>query len=90
MTTLDLITREDLEAFKKELFEKLEKFNINNKSYKEKQWLRSSEVRKLLKISAGTLQNLRIKGVLKYEKLGGIFYYAHSDIEQLLGEIGRS
>ncbi|MFN0257726.1 helix-turn-helix domain-containing protein [Pedobacter ureilyticus] len=90
MTTLDLITREDLEAFKKELFEKLEKLNINNESYKEKQWLRSSEVRKLLKISAGTLQNLRIKGVLKYEKLGGIFYYAHSDIEQLLGEIGRS
>ncbi|WP_461790491.1 helix-turn-helix domain-containing protein [Pedobacter sp.] len=90
MTILDLITREDLEAFKKELFEKLEKLNINNASYNEKQWLRSSEVRKLLKISAGTLQNLRIKGVLKYEKLGGIFYYAHSDIEQLLGEIGRS
>ncbi|MNK18102.1 hypothetical protein D3C87_363000 [compost metagenome] len=90
MTTLDLITREDLEAFKKELFEKLEKLNINNESYNEKKWLRSSEVRKLLKISAGTLQNLRIKGVLKYEKLGGIFYYAHSDIEQLLGEIGRS
>ncbi len=90
MTTLDLITREDLEAFKKELFEKLEKLNVNNGSYNEKQWLRSSEVRKLLKISAGTLQNLRIKGVLKYEKLGGIFYYAHSDIQQLLGEIGRS
>ena len=90
MTTLDLITKEDLDAFKKELFEKLDKLNINNEQYQEKKWLRSSEVRKLLKISAGTLQNLRIKGVLKYEKLGGIFYYGHSDIEQLLGEIGRS
>jgi len=90
MTTLDLITKEDLEAFKKELFEKLEKLNTNNEQHNAKQWLRSSEVRKLLKISAGTLQNLRIKGVVKYEKLGGIFYYAHSDIEQLLGEIGRS
>ena len=90
MTTLDLITKGDLEAFKKELFEKLEELNINNEGYHDKKWLRSSEVRKLLKISAGTLQNLRIKGVLKYEKLGGIVYYAHSDIEQLLGEIGRS
>ena len=89
MTTLDLITKEDLDAFKKELFEKLEKLNINNEHNNGKKWLRSSEVRKLLKISAGTLQNLRIKGVLKYEKLGGIFYYAQSDIEQLLGEIGR-
>ncbi|WP_262710543.1 hypothetical protein [Pedobacter xixiisoli] len=42
MTTLDLITREDLEAFKKEIFEKLEKLNINNESYNEKKWLRSS------------------------------------------------
>ncbi|RZM24340.1 MAG: DNA-binding protein [Pedobacter sp.] len=55
-----------------------------------KQFLRSSEVRKMLKISSGTLQNLRIKGILPYEKIGGIFYYAHADIEQLLGEIGNS
>lgn len=90
MTTLDLITREDLDAFKRELYDKLDQLNITNEQSLEKKWLRSSEVRKLLKISAGTLQNLRIKGVLKYEKLGGIFYYAQSEIEQLLGEIGRS
>lgn len=90
MTTLDLITREDLDAFKRELYDRLDQLNITNEQSLEKKWLRSSEVRKLLKISAGTLQNLRIKGVLKYEKLGGIFYYAQSEIEQLLGEIGRS
>ncbi|MFP5082149.1 helix-turn-helix domain-containing protein, partial [Pedobacter sp. JCM 36344] len=55
-----------------------------------KQWLRSSEVRKLLKISSGTLQNIRIKGILPYEKIGGILYYAYADIVQLLGEIGHS
>jgi hypothetical protein len=90
MTTLDLITKEDLDSFKKELFEKLEKLNVNTQHYQEKKWLRSSEVRKLLKISSGTLQNLRIKGVLPYEKIGGIFYYAYADINQLMGEIGNS
>ena len=53
-------------------------------------WLRSAEVRKLLKISPGTLQNLRIKGTLPYEKIGGTFYYAYADIVQLMGEIGNS
>jgi hypothetical protein len=42
----------------------------------------------MLKISSGTLQNLRIKGLLRYEKVGGIFYYAYADIVQLMGEIG--
>ena len=48
------------------------------------QWLKSSEVRKLLKISPGTLQNLRINGTLTYTKVGGIMYYDNSDIEKLL------
>jgi hypothetical protein len=39
------------------------------------QWLKSSEVRKLLKISSGTLQNLRINGTLNFYKIGGILYY---------------
>ncbi len=86
---IEILTKEELQNFKKELIAEI-KLAIKVDEPTHKQWLRSSEVRKLLKISAGTLQNLRIKGVLKYEKLGGIFYYAHSDIVQLLGEIGNS
>lgn len=86
---IEILTKEELQQFKTELIAEI-KQAIRPDEPIHKEWLRSSEVRKLLKISAGTLQNLRIKGVLKYEKLGGIFYYAHSDIEQLLGEIGRS
>jgi hypothetical protein len=40
-----------------------------------KEGLKSSDVRKMLGISHGTLQNLRIKGVLPYQKLGGIMFY---------------
>ena len=48
------------------------------------QWLKSSEVRKLLKISPGTLQNLRINGTLKYKRIGGIIYYKYEDIIKML------
>ena len=48
------------------------------------QWLKSSEVRKLLKISAGTLQNLRINGTLHFKRIGGIIYYKYDDIKKML------
>ena len=48
------------------------------------QWLKSSEVRKLLKISPGTLQNLRINGTLNYKRIGGIIFYKYNDIQKML------
>ncbi len=48
------------------------------------QWLKSSEVRKLLKISPGTLQNLRINGTLNFNRIGGILYYKYDDLKKLM------
>ena len=48
------------------------------------QWLKSSEVRKLLKISPGTLQNLRINGTLNYNRIGGSLYYKYEDLKKLM------
>ena len=50
------------------------------------QWLKSSEVRKLLKISSGTLQNLRINGTLNFSRIGGILYYKYEDLKKLLNK----
>jgi len=86
---IEIFTEEELLKFKSELIREI-KLAIKSDDGQTKQWLRSSEVRKLLKISSGTLQNLRIKGFLPYEKVGGIFYYAYADIVQLMGEIGNS
>ena len=86
---IEILTKEELLKFKTELIQEI-KQAIKLEDVQPKQWLRSSEVRDLLKISSGTLQNLRIKGILRYEKVGGIFYYAYTDIVQLLGEIGNS
>jgi hypothetical protein len=80
---IEVITREDLNEFRTLLLSDLNTlFNI--KPQQQKQWLKSNEVRKLLNISAGTLQNLRINGTISYTKIGGILYYDNSDLEKVL------
>jgi hypothetical protein len=80
---VEIITKEDLQTFRFQLLDDLKNI-LHTKPQKQKQWLKSSEVRKLLKISPGTLQNLRINGTLSFAKIGSIIYYNYEDIEALL------
>jgi hypothetical protein len=80
---VQIITIEDLNEFRNLLLNDLKEI-INSKPQQVKQWLKSNEVRKLLNISPGTLQNLRINGTLTFTKIGGIMYYNYSDIEKVL------
>lgn len=80
---VELITREDLKTFKNELLNEIKQI-VQPPQGQSKQWLKSSEVRKLLNISPGTLQNLRINGTLRYTKIGGMMYYILEDIQKLL------
>lgn len=80
---IDLVTREDLNEFRNLLLNDLKQF-IQPQSQEKNKWLKSYEVRKLLNISAGTLQNLRMNGTLVYTKIGGLMYYKYSDIEKVL------
>ena len=79
-----LITIGDLQDFKTELFRELTKILSNKNDHNEKQWLRSSEVRRMLGVSPGTLQNLRINGTLSFSRIGGIVFYKYEDIARLL------
>ena len=78
-----VITTDDLREFKMELLEDLKEI-LNNNSMKQKQWLKSTEVMEMLKISPGTLQNLRVNGTLPFTRIGGLIYYDSSEIEQVL------
>jgi hypothetical protein len=80
---VQIITIEDLNEFRSLLLNDLKEI-IQSKPQQSKQWLKSNEVRKLLNISPGTLQNLRINGTLSYTKIGGIMYYDNTDIDKLL------
>lgn len=79
-----IITTEDLMDFKLELLEEIKLLLQNHTGQTTKKWLKSPEVMKLLGVSPGTLQNLRINGTLPYTKVGGILYYDYKDIVSVL------
>jgi len=81
---IEVITREDLQEFRFQLLEDFKAILSNKQTAPQREWLKSFEVRRLLKISPGTLQNLRINGTLTYTKIGSIMFYSYQDIEKLL------
>lgn len=76
------VTKKDLLNFGNLLLNEFKA--LSDKTEQPAQWLKSSEVRKLLKISPGTLQTLRINGTLKYNRVGGTIYYKYDDIKRML------
>jgi len=80
----EIITTDDLREFKIELLEDFKRLLKEHGGQPSKKWLKSPEVRKLLGISPGTLQNLRINGTMPYTKIGGILYYDNEDIQKIL------
>ena len=81
--SVEIITKEDLQQFKSELLEDLLKV-IQPDRPQASPWLKSKDVRKLLNISPGTLQNLRMNGTLRFTQVGAIYYYRQEDIYKLL------
>ena len=81
---IEVITREDLQQFRTQLINDLKELLIPKEAKLVKPWLRNSEVKKLLNISANTIQRLRIAGKLPSSKVGGIHYYRYEDIEKLM------
>jgi hypothetical protein len=79
----EIITLDDLQKFRLQLLEDLREL-LQQPDHSQKQWLKSSEVRKMLSISHGTLQNLRIKNVIPYQKIGGLMFYKYDDIIKML------
>ena len=79
-----IITTEDLREFKMELLDGIKELLNNQTGNTSKRWLKSPEVRELLGISPGTLQNLRINGTLPYTKVGGIVYYDQEEIMEVM------
>ena len=81
----DFITSDDLHQFKIELINDLRVLLTEiNGNAQQKQWLKSSEVRKLLQISPGTLQNLRVNGTLSFTKIGGTIFYNWDEINKII------
>lgn len=83
--TLDqIVTIEDLQRTKDELLSELKKILASQEQPQGKKWLRSTEVKELLKISTGKLFSLRKHGQLPYTQIGGLIYYSMDDIKNML------
>jgi helix-turn-helix protein len=79
-----LVTLGDLQEFKDDLLNSIKTIIQNNAPQPVKKWLKSYEVKKLLNISTGTLQNLRANGTLPHTKIGGLIYYDTDELNKLL------
>ena len=82
--SLELSTPDDLEEFRTKLLADLKQFLNPKKELENKKWLKGYEVRAILNISPGTLQNFRVKGILSFTRMGGIIFYNANDINKLL------
>ena len=80
LTREQLVTIGDLEYFKNALIEDIRTLLKEHNDKSPGQWIKSKDVRKLLCISHGTLQNLRVNGTLPFIKLGGTILYKYEDI----------
>jgi len=80
---VQIITKDDLEEFREQLLHDF-KGLLAKRAEEPKKWLKSYQVKNLLKISGGTLQTLRANGTLKFTRIGHIIYYNYEDIMQLL------
>ena len=85
----EIITMDDLEQFKSSLLADIkEVLSANQIAPSEKKeettWLKSHQVQRMLGISPGTSQNLRINGTLPYSKIGGVIFYDRREILQVM------
>ena len=78
----EILTREDLFPIEEKINQLLEL--TKNKTESFPKYLRSKDVRKLLQISPGSLQNLRIQRKLPYSKINGTCFYKYEDIINML------
>ena len=80
------ITKDDLRQFRMLLINEMRAVMAANSVQEDKaeaEWIKTRAVRKLLDISAGTLQNIRVTGKIRSKKVLGSYYYNKADILKL-------
>jgi hypothetical protein len=79
-----LVTLDDLEKFRVMLMMDIKKMLEGHIGKTPKRWLKSFEVRQMLKISPGTLHTLRSTGKIPYTRIGGLIFYDAVEIDLIL------
>ena len=77
-----IITYQDLLDFKEDLIKEIRSIGTSNTP--SRKWLKSSEVRKLLGLSATKLQIMRNKDEIPFTRVGGVIYYLEEAVHKML------
>lgn len=86
----EIITKEDLRQFGLQLLDKMriivQETTPAQTELVQPEWLKSKAVKKLLDISAGSVQNLRVTQKVRFKKVLGSYYYNKEDLEKLFND----
>lgn len=86
----EIITKEDLKQFGLLLLDNMRTIiresNNGITEVLQPEWLKSKAVRKLLDISAGSVQNLRVSQKVRFKKVLGSYYYNKEDLLKLFSD----
>ena len=86
----DIVTKDDLRQFSLQLLDKIkilmqESVVVKNETI-QPQWIKSKAVRRMLDISAGSVQNLRVTEKIRFKKVLGSYYYNIEDLQKLFND----
>lgn len=87
MNKNQLITLSDLQEFEDRIYRKLDLLkpsNNNSNDVSQENYLRTSGVKALLKISDNTLKTMRENGEIPFSFIGSTYYYPESEIIEIL------
>jgi hypothetical protein len=85
----EIVTKEDLRQFGMLLLDNIRILLQETNQQKAEispEWLKSKAVRKLLDISAGSVQNLRTTQKIRFKKVLGSYYYNKEDLLKLFND----
>jgi hypothetical protein len=85
-----IVTLDDLEKFRVKLMMDIKMMLEGNLGKSPKRWLKSYEVRQMLKISPGTLHTLRSNGKIPFTRIGGLIFYDATELDRVLQDQKRT
>lgn len=83
------VTKDDLRQFGLALVDTMRKMVEGVVSESEdinSEWLKGRCVRRMLDMSQGSLQNLRVTGKIRFKKILGSYYYNRKDLQNMFDD----
>ncbi|RYM35741.1 DNA-binding protein [Brumimicrobium glaciale] len=91
---ISIVTQEDLQELKDSILSSLESLKeellTQSTSSPDPVLLKSHQVQRMLAISQGTLQNMRVNGIIPFSKVGGVIFYDKQDILNIIDDLKQN